>query len=173
MMMPPTPTEDAVREDPPWPMLYIVDHTRYYSPELVEKCGGRITDTFLFDCRTGTHCCEAQLSYEMEYFTSDPGIVPEDDELYDEVREALAISNAAGQEPVVYYRIEGQLKALSQADEVPTSWDYTTLPFVMSLGEPDVDKWKEYLEDEDGDVRVAHRKYMEDVRERIQGNAPY
>lgn len=166
-------TTETAREDPPWPMLYIVDSTKHYAAELVEKCGGRITDTFLFDCRTGVHCCETRPSYEMEYFTSDPGELPDDDDLREEVHEALAVSNAAGQEPVVYYLIEGQLKALSQADEVPTSWDYTTLPFVMSLGEPDADKWKEYLEDECGDARVARRKYMEDVMEHILGNAPY
>lgn len=167
------PADEAVREDPPWPMLYIVDHTRYYSQEMIDKCGGRITDTFLFDCRTGVRCCEARLSYEMEYFTSDPGELPDDDELREEVHDALATCNAANQEPFVYYLIEGRLKELSQADEVPTSWDYKTLPFVLSLEEPDAGKWKEYLDDEDGDVRVAHRKYMEDVMERIRGNAPY
>lgn len=166
-------TEEDPLKNPPWPMLYIIDRTSAYSPELVEKCGGRITDTFLFDCRTGSYCCETRPSYEMEYFTSDPGSWPEDEAQRDEVLEALASCNVLGQEAVVYMLISGKLKELSQADEVPTQWDYTTTPFVMSLEAPDAEKWKEYLDDEEGDVRVAHRKFMDDVMERIRGNAPY
>lgn len=158
----------------PWWMLYFVDATHLYSKELVERCGGKITDVWLFDMRTGTRCCEARLSYEMEYFDSVAIKPPEDDEQREELLEDLSSANAVGQEPFKAFLIEGALRRMTvDAEEYPTTWDYETTPAVLSIEMPDEKAWQEFLDNEDGNVREAHLNFWEEIREKITANSPY
>lgn len=161
-------------EEAPWWMLYFVDATGLYHKDLVDRCGGKITDVWLFDQRTCTTCCEARPSFEMEYFDSVAYELPEDELEREKTLEDLRISNQAGQEQWKYFLIQGDLRRMTvDAEEYPTTWNYQTTPAVISLDMPDAEAWQEYLNDEDGDVRAAHRKFWEDTREYIQGNCPY
>ena len=165
------------QEPAPWAMLYFVDATHHYNEEFVQKCGGKITDVWLFDVRLLVHCCELTPSYEMEYFDSVPWEHEDDDEKREELDEMLTAANeASGQSPIQYFQCRGHLRSLTtELDQknVPKVWDYKTTPFVMEAMTPDPEMWQELKNDQDGDVRQAQIEYMREMREYLQGNAPY
>lgn len=164
----------------PWPLLFFENATHKYTPEFVKKCGGKITDVWLFDVRSTTNCCEITPSYEMWYFGSVAYELPEEDEAREELETQLEAANiASGQEPAQYFQYSGDLRRLTDEieklpkEEVPTRWDYKTTPFVMQVEEPDEAMWQDYLNEEDGDRRQAHRRLIDGVLEEINANHPY
>ena len=150
--------------------LYRNDVTRYYlecsqGKALVERCGGKIIDIYIFDFRRHVHCAELRASYEMHYIESIPGgeckhshSTHEDpDSPYDnDIDEALREVNIET-EPVMYvhtFDVEGR-------DDVQKLDDFF-----------DTETWEELLEESD-DREQAHSKAVEHIREGLSCNTPY
>jgi len=161
----------------PLPLLYMTDASRDYKPELVERCGGKIFDVYLFDANLLVSCCSLIPSYEMEYIESVPLCGPEEPQYRDELEDDLIGANIESN--TVYFDVTGWLKEHTKdGAEYPETWDCKTSPFLLRVYSSRHDvinaaDWATCLDDHDGDYRAAHNSYMDDVREDINGNSRY
>lgn len=68
--------------------VVVFDETEYWSPDMVEKAGGKIYATYLFDSASATYCCELTPSYYLIHLFSTPLQDTEDGTVEQEIREA-------------------------------------------------------------------------------------
>ncbi len=139
--------------------LYRHDVTEYYTGSqgraIVERCGGKIIDIYIFDHRRHVHCCELRASYEMWFIEGIPGgeTLPEDEDIDEALREVNTET-----EPVMYVH----------------AFDVESREGVQKLDDFfDAETWEELLEDADGDREQAHSKAVDHVREGLSCNPPY
>lgn len=82
--------------------VVVFDETEYWSPEIVEKAGGKIYASYLFDSSSVTHCCELTPSYYLHHLFSTPLHDTDDGDVGDEIRTAEAGCDNDG-----YYHCRG------------------------------------------------------------------
>ena len=129
-----------------------------HSPEgraLLERCGGKIFDVFVFDYRRHVHCCEMTLSYELWFIEAIPGgEVQEGDYPYhDDLDEALREANLESPQVIYIHTYALDVKSENAVDlELPAEW------------------WHDLVEDNDGDEEKAYMRAVDDVVEAYSAN---
>lgn len=151
--------------------LFFRDVTSCYETaegrKLVERCGGKIYDVYIFDNNRHVNCAELRPSFEMNYVESIPGGIvtfpnskaddensPYETDIDEDLREA---NNDT--ESVMYihtFDIEdcGNLR-IEKNDEIERA------------------EWLELLEDNGGDREAAHREAVGRIREQCYANPTY
>lgn len=150
--------------------LYFRDITEYFIGEgrkIVERCGGKVFDVYLFDLNLHVNCCEITPSFEMHYIESIPGgtvtfpnsgAEDQDSPYNEDIDEALREANIYT-EPVMYIHV----------------FDIENTPARIQLFDNwgGRDEWHELLDDHDNDSQAARNELIDQIREDIHANCPY
>ena len=137
-------------EDLPDFRVFKRDVTGICRTELVELCGGRVFDIYVFDASRYVFACELTPSYELHWLCGTPGgEYPEDKR--EEVDEQLREANLQT-EPVIYIHVSN-----IDLDEC--------LKYRM-----DAREWIDLLESHECNEEKAHEAALETVIEYYQGN---
>jgi len=131
--------------------VFKMDVTGICCPELVELCGGRVFDIYVFDANRHVYVCEMTPSFELHWLEGAPGgDYPEDkaEEVDDRLREANLQT-----EPVIYVHV----------------FDID-LDKCLKYDGLDTEEWSDLLADCDWDEEKAYEAALEEVLDFYQGN---
>jgi hypothetical protein len=120
---------------------------------LLERCGGKIYEIYVFDFRRHVCCCEITPSYELWYVESIPGGEEPEGEYDQDLDEVLRDANRDN-EPVIYIHTRDidEKGDGCKALEHPVEW------------------WNDLVEDNDDDTEAAYLKAVDDVVEAYNAN---
>lgn len=165
------------KQEVPKPLLYFVDESSYWADAVLQLTGGKIFGVYLFDASIHGRVAVADPtpSYEMRFIESVPLERPEDDAVSEQLSDVMMEADNCSDE-FRYYYIQGILRQLATAPNIPLQWDHKTAPFVMHTSTPDptdADMWLNYLRENDDNERDAHNSFMEDLMEDLRANSRY
>ena len=142
---------------PEW-YAYRRDVSEYYTESeegraLLERCGGKIYEIYVFDFRRHVHCCELTPSYELWYVESIPGGEEPEGQYDQDLYEALREANLESPHVIYVHTYAIDVKGDNAEDlELPAEW------------------WNDLLEDNDGDEEAAYMQAVDDAVEAYTAN---
>jgi hypothetical protein len=147
--------------------IYFVDETANWSPEIVERAGGKILGVYWYNANLVVHCCELTGSYELHFIESI--VVPplpcdtieqerERDAVEEEIRDGNRYSDG-----VVYYHCH-------DIDRVPKNKRHLKHFRYWKFSQKE---WETLVEDTDSTGKDVDQALDELIYEAVSCNTPY